>query len=337
MRRFESSHPKYGAVDAAAPEHLSVFMAEPFMLFSGTSHPTLSEEIGKSLGVSLGKTEIELFPDGEIGVQILENVRGRDVFVVQSIAKQPNLYLMELLILIDALKRASARGIIAVIPYFGYARQDRKDRGRVPITAKLVANLLETAGATRVIAMDLHSEQIQGFFDIPVDHLYAHTVFAKKVKELGLENLTVCAPDVGSAKLARILATEVEGDFAMVDKRRIGASAIEAGALLGDVQGRNVILVDDISSTGQTLKRAAEVCKKAGAAKVFAAVTHPLFSEEALKGAPIDQLFVTNTIPMAQEIAGPQVEVLSVAGIFGKAIECIVENASVSSLFRSRT
>ncbi len=312
-------------------------MAEPFILFSGTSHPTLSEEIAKSLGVGLGKTEIELFPDGEIGVQILENVRGRDVFVVQSIAKQPNLYLLELLILIDALKRASARHIIAVIPYFGYARQDRKDRGRVPITAKLVANLLETAGATRVIAMDLHSEQIQGFFDIPVDHLYARTVFVKKVKELGLKNLTVCAPDVGSAKLARILATEVEGDFAMVDKRRESANAVQTGALIGDVQKRNVLLVDDMCSTGQTLKQASEVCKKAGAAKIFAAVTHPLFSKEALEGAPIDRLFVTNTVPLAQEIDRSQVEVLSVAGVFGKAIECIVENTSVSSLFHSHT
>jgi len=303
------------------------------MLFSGTSHPSLSEEIAKNLGIRLGSTQIELFPDGEIGVQILENVRGRDVFVVQSIARKPNFYLMELLILIDALKRASARNIVAVIPYYGYARQDRKDKGRVPITAKLVANLLETAGASRLVTMDLHSEQIQGFFDIPVDNLYARTVFAEGIQKLGLKNPVVCAPDVGSAKLARIMATEIGASFAIVDKQRMNAKDVEVYALIRDVQGRDVILVDDICSTGGTLEGASKAAKEAGASRVFAAVTHPLFDEK-LEG--IDHLLVANTVPLPNEIDHSHVEVLSVAGVFGKAIERIVNNESVSSLFRPK-
>ncbi|MCB1109958.1 MAG: ribose-phosphate pyrophosphokinase [Chlamydiia bacterium] len=305
----------------------------PFMLFSGTSHPSLSGEIAKSLGIGLGKAQIECFPDGEIGVQILENVRGRDVFVVQSIARNPNFYLMELLILIDALKRASARSIVAVIPYFGYARQDRKDKGRVPITAKLVANLLETAGVSRLITMDLHSEQIQGFFDIPVDNLYARTVFAEKIGKLGLKNLVVCAPDVGSAKLARVMATELEAPFAIVDKQRVNAKEVETFALIGDVQGKDVILVDDICSTGGTLQGASQAAKKAGASRVFAAVTHPLF-HQVIEG--FDRFFVANTVPLPQEIDHSQVEILSVAEVFGKAIQRIVNNESVSSLFRPK-
>lgn len=310
---------------------------DPFMLFSGTSHPKLSEEIAKNLGVPLGKTQIELFPDGEIGAQILENVRGRDVFVVQSIAKKPNFYLMELLILIDALKRASVRSIVAVIPYYGYARQDRKDKGRVPITAKLVANLLETAGVTRVVTMDLHSEQIQGFFDIPVDNLYAQSLFAEKIKTLGMKNPVACAPDVGSAKLARLMANELGADFAIVDKQRMNAREVETHALIGDVQRRDVVLVDDICSTGSTLKKASEAVKKAGAARVIAAVTHPLFNEEVVKGSEIDYLLVANTVPLPEEINHSQIETLSVAGIFGKAIDCIINNESISSLFRPRT
>lgn len=305
----------------------------PFMLFSGTSHPVLAEEIAKSLGLGLGKAQIDCFPDGEIGVQILENVRGRDVFVVQSIAGRPNFYLMELLILIDALKRASARSIVAVIPYYGYARQDRKDRGRVPITAKLVANLLETAGISRLVTMDLHSEQIQGFFDIPVDNLYARTVFAEEIQRLGIKDPVVCAPDVGSAKLARIMATEIGAPFAVVDKQRKSAKDVDVFALIGDVQGKDVILVDDICSTGGTLKGASEAAKKAGAKRVFAAVTHPLMNE-AIGG--LDKLMVANTIPLPQEIDHSQVDVLSVAGVFGKAIERIVNNDSVSDLFRPK-
>ncbi|MCP5505693.1 MAG: ribose-phosphate pyrophosphokinase [Chlamydiales bacterium] len=308
-----------------------------FMLFSGTSHPKFSEELAQKLGVSLGKAQIELFPDGEIGAQILENVRGRDVFVVQSIAKKPNFYLMELLILIDALKRASARSIVAVIPYFGYARQDRKDKGRVPITAKLVANLLETAGVTRVVTMDLHSEQIQGFFDIPVDNLYGQSLFAKAIQKTGLKDLVVCAPDVGSAKLARLMASELGASFAIVDKQRTSAKDVETHALVGDVQGKDVVLVDDICSTGSTLEKASEAVRKAGAGRVVAAVTHPLFSREWVERSKIDHFFVANTIPLPHEIPPSLVETLSVAGLFGKAIECIVHNESISSLFRPRS
>jgi ribose-phosphate pyrophosphokinase len=240
---------------------------------------------------------------------------------------------MELLILIDAQKRASARSIVAVIPYYGYARQDRKDKGRVPITAKLVANLLETAGVSRLVTMDLHSEQIQGFFDIPVDNLYARTVFAERVNRLGLKDPVVCAPDVGSVKLARIMATEIGASFAIVDKERMNARDVEVYALIGDVQGKDVILVDDICSTGGTLKQASVAVKKAGASRVFAVVTHPLFNERVEE---VDHLFVANTVHLPYEIDHSHVEVLSVAGVFGEAIDRIVNHESVSSLFCSK-
>ena len=303
-----------------------------FMLFSGTSHPKLSEEVAKEAGIQYGKAQIELFPDGEIGVQVLENVRGRDVFVVQSIARKPNFYLMELLILIDALKRASARSIVAVIPYFGYARQDRKDKGRVPITAKLVANLLETAGISRLVTMDLHSEQIQGFFDVPVDNLYARSVFAERLKELGLKDPVVCAPDVGSAKLARIMATEVGANFALVDKQRVSSKDVKSYGLIGDVQGKDVVLVDDICSTGGTLEEASSAAKKAGASKVIGVISHFLSTEKVKN---MDRLLVANTVPMPK--IDSHIELLSVAGVIGAALDRIVNNESVSSLFRPKT
>jgi len=302
------------------------------MLFSGTSHPKLSEEVAKEAGIQYGKAQIELFPDGEIGVQVLENVRGRDVFVVQSIARKPNFYLMELLILIDALKRASARSIVAVIPYFGYARQDRKDKGRVPITAKLVANLLETAGISRLVTMDLHSEQIQGFFDVPVDNLYARSVFAERLKELGLKDPVVCAPDVGSAKLARIMATEVGANFALVDKQRVSSKDVKSYGLIGDVQGKDVVLVDDICSTGGTLEEASSAAKKAGASKVIGVISHFL---SLGKVKNMDRLLVANTVPMPK--IDSHIELLSVAGVIGAALDRIVNNESVSSLFRPKT
>ena len=308
-----------------------------FMLFSGTSHPKLAEEIASSLGIQLGRALIDKFPDGEIGVQILENVRGRDVFVVQSIAKTPNFYLMELLILIDALKRASACRVIAVIPYYGYARQDRKDKGRVPITAKLVANLLEKAGADRVVTMDLHTEQVQGFFDIPVDNLYARPVLVKAIEKLGCKEPVVTAPDIGSVKLARIMATAMEAPFAIVDKQRMDSTHVEIRALVGDVQGKDVILVDDICSTGGTLKNAAVACKEAGANRVFAVVTHGLFLGDILQEKTIEHFLVANTIPLPDEIDHSKLDVCNVAGVFGKALEFIIENKSVSSLFRPAT
>lgn len=310
---------------------------DSFMVFTGSSHPQLAEEIAGYLKIKLGKAQIDKFPDGEIGVQILENVRGRDVFVVQSIARKPNFYLMELLILIDALKRASACQIIAVIPYFGYARQDRKDRGRVPITAKLVADLLETAGTHRVVTMDLHSEQIQGFFDIPVDNLYARPTLVEAVKKLGCKEPVVTAPDIGSVKLARVMATEMGAPFAIVDKQRISSTDVEVHALVGNVQGRDVILVDDICSTGGTLKNAALACKEAGAQRIFAVVTHGLFLGDILEEKSIERFLVANTIPLPDEIDHSKIDVCSVAGTFGKAMEFIINNESVSSLFRPTT
>ncbi len=306
-----------------------------FMLFSGTSHPSLAKEISQLLNVDLGKVFIEKFPDGEIGVQILENVRGRDVFVVQSIARDPNLYLMELLILVDALRRASARSIVAVIPYYGYARQDRKDKARVPITAKLVANLLVTSGVTRVLTMDLHTEQIQGFFDIPVDDLQARPVFVEQIKRLKLTNCIVVTPDTGSVKLARDLAKDLSVDFAIVDKRRLRADKVEVSAVIGDVSDKQVVLVDDIYSTGSTLHMASLVCRKAGANQVFAVVTHPLPSTKGATMESIDKIFVTNTIPIPQAIDKRPFEIVSIARLFGSAIDSIVQSTSISSLYKS--
>lgn len=304
------------------------------LLFSGTSHPDLSKEIASLLGIPLGQVLVETFPDKEIGVQILENVRGRDVFVLQSIARRPNFYLMELLILIDALKRASAKSITAVIPYFGYARQDRKDKPRVPITAKLVANLLEKAGASRVLTMDLHTEQIQGFFDIPVDNLYARPLLGSAVKEFGFTEGVVITPDIGSIRFAKEFASLLGWDLAIIDKRRINAEKVEANALVGDVKDRNVLIVDDLCSTGVTLRKAAMVCQQAGAKKIYAAVTHGLFLEKALEGSAMEKIFVSNTIAMPDEVLqNPKVQIVSIASLFSKAIHSIVTATSLSNLF----
>jgi ribose-phosphate pyrophosphokinase len=305
-----------------------------FLLFAGTSHRELAGQIAECLKVRLGKAQIETFPDGEIGVHILENVRGRDVFVLQSVARQPNLYLMELLILVDALKRASARSIIAVIPYFGYARQDRRGMGREPITAKLVADLLERAGVTRVLTMDLHTEQIQGFFDIPVDNLYARPVLVEAIKEQGLDRGIIVSPDVGSIKLARAYAEALGWELAIVDKRRLTAEQVEITALIGDVRGRNVLLTDDVCSTGGTLKTAARVCKREGAERILAAVTHGLMDSLALEDSAIEKILISDTIPYPDHLRSEKVGVISVAGLFGKAIDSIVGAKSISSLFR---
>lgn len=299
------------------------------MFFAGSSHPELAREVAKVLGMPLGQMSIETFPDGEIGVQILENVRGKDVFVLQSPARQPNHFLMELLIVVDALKRASAKSIVAVIPYYAYARQDRKEKGRVPITAKLVADLLERAGVTRVLTMDLHTDQIQGFFNIPVDHLYARKIFVKALKGLKLKNAIVVSPDVGSNKMARKFAEDLKLDLAIVDKRRINGRNVEVNALIGDVKGKEVILVDDICSTGGTLKTAAKVCKEEGAKSVFAVVTHALLMSGA-KIEGVDQLFITNSVPPVKGNA----HVVSIAPLLGEAIECVISAKSISSLFK---
>lgn len=308
-----------------------------FLLFSGTSHPYLSKEIAENLRVVLGKAQIDTFPDGEIGVQILENVRGRDVFVIQSIARNPNLYLIELLIFIDALKRASAHRIIAVIPYYGYARQDRKDKKGVSITAKLVADLLETTGVDRVVTMDLHTEQIQGFFNIPVDNLYACPILIKALRQLRCKDPVVTAPDIGSVKLARIMANEMGTSFAIVDKQRISSTDVKTCALVGNVQNRDVILVDDVCSSGSTLINAARACKKAGAYSIFAAITHGLFLGKVFLDKIISRVLVANTIPLPSEMDLSKIDVCSVADIFGKAIKLIINNESEASLFRPVT
>ncbi len=304
-----------------------------YTLFAGSSHPKLGAEIAETLGVKLGRLAIETYPDQEIGVQVLENVRGKEVFLLQSLARRPNHYLMELLILIDALKRASARGITAVIPYYAYARQDRKEKGRVPITAKLVANLLVTAGVTRVMTMDLHTEQIQGFFDIPVDHLYARPLLVEAVKRKGWKDIVVVAPDVGATRMARKYAEALGVEFAIVDKRRVNATNVEAKRLVGSVKGKTALLVDDICSTGGTLKLAARVCRDEGAKQVYAAVSHGLLLGNSWEQSGLDGLITTNTVPADSEVKGIHVERTSVAPLVGKAIECVVHARSISSLF----
>ena len=305
-------------------------------LFAGTSHPELAQQIAKELGIRLGKIRIETFPDEEIGVQILENVRGKDVFVLQTIARHPNPYLMELLIIVDALKRASAQSITAVMPYFGYARQDRKNLndagGRVPITAKLVANMLEKAGVSRVLTMDLHAEQIQGFFDIPVDNLLARPLLLEAAKKEGWDKSVVVAPDIGSLRLARDFAEDLKVEYAIVDKRRVNAKRVEAKALIGDVQSQNVILVDDICSTGGTLKKASLVCKASGSKAIRAVVTHGIFVK-AFEESAIEKMFVTNTIPLPKGLP-KRIRSVSVAPLFAKAIEAIAGAKSISSLFQ---
>jgi ribose-phosphate pyrophosphokinase len=307
-------------------------------LFAGTSHPELAEQIARELKIRLGKIQIETFPDNEIGVHILENVRGRDVFVLQTIARHPNLYLMELLIIVDALKRASARSITAVVPYFGYARQDRRNLddkgGRVPITAKLVANMLEKAGVSRLLTMDLHAEQIQGFFDIPVDNLFARPLLVEAAKEEGWSKSVVVAPDIGSIRLARAFAENLKVEYAIVDKRRVNAKRVEANALIGDVQGKNVLLVDDICSTGGTLTRASWVCKKFGAKAIRAIATHGLMVTAAFEESAIEKMVVTNTIPFPKGFSNPRIEFVSVAALFAQAIESIARAKSISSLFQ---
>lgn len=308
-------------------------------LFSGSSHPKLAQEIAGYLGVALGAITLDRFPDGETFVQINENVRGLDVFVLQTIALDPNNYLMELLIIIDALRRASTRSITAVIPYFGYCRQDRKDKPRVPITAKLVANMLASAGATRVLTMDLHAEQLQGFFDIPVDNIFGRPVLAAACKELVKEhNLIVVTPDVGSIKLARRYAKVLGVDFAIVDKHRVDASTVDKVTLIGSVKDKDVLLVDDMCSTGGTLVSAAKACQEKGAKSIHAVITHGLFvgdSVELIERSPIEALLMSNTIPSDGRVKGSKIRSVSIANLFGKAISCIVSKESISSLFEN--
>ena len=312
-----------------------------YIVISGSSFPELSQEIADCLGVELGKIELSLFPDGEKSVQILDSVRGKDVFVVQTMALNPDHYLMELLIIIDALKRASARSIIPVVPYYGYCRQDRKDKPRVPITAKLVADLLSTAGATRVLTMDLHAGQIQGFFDIPVDNLYALPQLVGAIEKLQMNNGVVVAPDIGSAKLARAYASYLGVDFAVVDKHRSSATEVESTSVIGDVEGKDVLLADDVCSTGGTMASAAIACQEKGANRIFAAVTHGLVvgkAVEKIEASPIEQLLMTNTIPITNRLEGLTCyKTVTVAPLFAQAIRCILNAESITSIYNDST
>jgi ribose-phosphate pyrophosphokinase len=308
-------------------------------LFTGSANPPLAERIAEYIGVPLGRVEIGRFPDGEISLKILENVRGEDVFAIQPTCPPPNDNLMELLIMIDALRRASAARITAVLPFYGYGRQDRKDQPRVPITAKLVANLLVAAGVNRILTVDLHAQQIQGFFDIPVDHLYASPVIVKHFLAKGLANLVVVSPDTGGMKMAHAYANMLNAGLAVVAKQRNGPADVQAFSLVGDVQGCHAVMVDDLVTTAGTICTAARFLKEHGALDVYAAVTHAVLAPvaiERLRDCPIKELVVTDTVRLP-EVGGCAIAVLSVAELLGEAIIRIHDNQSVTSLFKIGT
>jgi len=308
-----------------------------FKIFTGSANRALTDEICKFLGVPLGEAKFQRFSDGEIHFQLLENVRGADVFLVQPTCFPTNEHLIELLIMEDALRRASAGRITAVVPYYGYARQDRKDRPRVAITSKLVADLLVTAGANRALFVDLHAAQIQGFFNIPVDHLFASPVLVSYFSNLDLPNLTVVSPDAGGVERARFFAKKLEVPLAIVDKRRTDINVTEVMHVIGDVRGRTCLILDDIVDTAGTLVKTAEALIEQGAEKVYACASHAVLSGPAVEriaNSPLEELVVTNTIPLredAQKVS--KIKVLSIAGLLGRAIESIHMETSVSTLF----
>jgi len=305
-------------------------------LFSCSSNPRLAEAIARQIGVPVGNAEMRRFSDGEIHIMLNDSVRGSDVFVIQSTCAPVNDHLMELLVMVDALKRASADTINVVMPYYGYARQDRKARARDPITAKLVANLIETAGAHRVIAMDLHAMQIQGFFDIPVDHLLGVPILGEYYLSLGLERPVVVSPDHGGVVRARKLADALQSPLAIIDKRRPEPNVVEVMNIIGDVAGRTAILIDDIIDTAGTITLAADALAKAGAKRILACCTHPVLSGSAiarLDASPIEEIVVTDTIPIPENKKSPKLRVLSVAKLIGEAIVRIHRCQSVSTLF----
>ncbi len=305
-------------------------------LFSGSAHPELSRNIAAYLGEPLGEVVIRRFPDGETFVKFVDNIRGRDVFIIQSICRPPNENLMELLIMIDAARRASAARITAVLPYFAYARQDRKDQPRVPITAKLVANLLTAAGASRLLAMDLHCQQIQGFFDIPVDHLTAAPVIVNALRAKNLSDMVIAAPDTGGVKLAYSYSTMLACGLAIAAKQRKNAREVESINVVGDVKDRDVIIVDDMTTTAGTLCGAAQLVRQHGARSVRAAVTHALVTDEgleALRNSAVEELITTDSVP-ARDWRGYRAQVHSVAELLGEAILRIHNNQSVSCLFK---
>jgi ribose-phosphate pyrophosphokinase len=314
-----------------------MFLNDNIKIFTGNSNPGLASDVCKYLGLPLGGSHIDRFPDGEKVIRVEDDVRGRDCFVIQSTCRPVDEHLVELLIYLDCLRRASAKRITAVIPYFGYARQDRKDEGRVPITAKLVANLITTAGADRVLAIDLHAHQLQGFFDIPVDHLSGELVLSKHFHDMKINNLTVVSPDVGNIKMASRYASHLSGELAIVHKKRVSGSKVEAQEVIGEVKGRNILMCDDIIATAGTICGAAKLLKERGADKIYVGSTHGVFAEQAIEHlvqSPIDEVAVTDTIPpnsKAQEL--DSIKVLSVAAMLGEAIKRIHRNESVSSLF----
>lgn len=313
--------------------------APDFLVFTGNANPQLAEEIVSTLGTHLGKIQVERFSDGEVTVEILQNVRARDVFIIQPTCAPTNENLMELLIMVDALKRASAERIQAVIPYFGYARQDRRPRStRVPISAKVVANLLQTVGIHRVLTMDLHADQIQGFFDIPVDNIYASPVLLHDLTQKNYEDLIVVSPDVGGVVRARALAKQLGCDLAIIDKRRPKANVSEVMNIIGDINGRNCVIMDDMIDTAGTLVKAAEVLKERGARNVYAYCTHPVFSGSAIdriaSGNALDEVVVTNTIPLSPQAQQcSKIRQLSVAPLIAETIKRIAHGQSVMSLF----
>lgn len=306
-------------------------------IFAGNSNPKLANDISKYLNVKLGNAIVDKFSEGEIRVRIAENVRGKDIFIVQSTCPPVNDNLMELLIMIDAFRRASAKRITAVVPYFGYARQDRKDMPRVPITAKLVANLLTTAGTDRVLTIDLHAGQIQGFFDIPLDHLFAVKILMDYFTKKKIKNLVVVSPDVGGIKMARAYAKRINADLAIVDKRRVDDKNAQAMNILGEVKGKNAVIVDDMIATAGSLVEATAALKTAGAKDIYAAITHPVLSPpatERIKKSALKEVIVTDTIPVdSAKKKADRIKILSVAPLLGEAIKRIHDEKSVSCLF----
>jgi len=308
----------------------------PLKVFSGLSNNALALEITRYLGIELSDIELKRFKDGEISVKIKDNVREHDVFIIQSTCNPSNDHIMELLFIIDAAVRASARRITAVIPYFGYARQDRKVEGRVPISAKVVANIIQATGASRVLTMDLHAEQIQGFFDIPVDNLYATPIAIKYITGLNIENVVVVSPDTGGVDRARFLAKKLDTSLAIIDKRRTEANVSDVMNVIGEVTGRNCLLVDDIADTAGSISKAAIALKERGAKDIYCFFSHPVLSDNAvenLRMAEFKEIIFTDSIPHPKEKMLDNMKVLSIAPLFGEAIRRINEGESVSSLF----
>ena len=314
-----------------------MFLNDNLKVFSGSSNVALAGAVCKYLGLPLGGAKIDKFPDGEKVIKLEDDVRGRDCFVVQSTCNPVDEHLVELLIYLDCLRRASAKRITAVIPYFGYARQDRKDEGRVPITAKLVANIITTAGADRVLAIDLHAHQLQGFFDIPLDHLMGELVLGNYFRDKKIDKLTVVSPDVGNMKIASRYASHLGGELAIVHKKRVSGERVEAKEIIGDVQGRNIVMCDDIIATAGTVCSAAKLIKQRGAEKIYVGATHGVLAGRALEQlgqAPIDEVVITDTVPLSEKARKLGcIKVLTVSAMLGEAIKRIHRDESVSSLF----